>query len=243
MTRLTGKIAIVTGAGSGIGRASAELFAAEGASVVCADRSGAEESVAAAIGGLAVHVDVTDQRDVDRMIHETLDRFGRIDVLFNNAGVGGRAARQLHETDDDYFEHQVALHLRGVFMGMRAAIPVMLQQGGGAIVNTASAAGLVGMKGMAVYSAVKSAVVGLTKSAALDYAEQRIRINAICPGIVFTALSEARGFTLDTPRPEQPVGRYGRVEELAAAALFLASDESSFVTGVAMPVDGGYTAR
>lgn len=245
MARLEGKVAIVTGAGSGIGRASAELFAREGARVVCADVSGQQDEVATGIGAnaVAVHVDVTSAADVARMVDTAVERFGRLDVLFNNAGIGGRTPTPLHEISDDTYELQVGIHLKGVFLGMRYGVPAMLRNGGGSIVNTASAAGLVGMKGMAIYSAVKGAVVMLTKAAALDYAETGIRVNAICPGIVYTGLSAARGFTPDTPRPEQPVGRYGRAEELAAAALFLASDESSFVTGIAMPVDGGYTAR
>lgn len=245
MGRLDGKVAIVTGSGSGIGKASAELFAAEGAMVVCADFSGAEADVAAGIGAdaVAVHVDVTNPDDVAGMIDTAVQKFGRLDVLFNNAGIGGRAQTPLHEIDLDAFDLQVGVHLKGVFLGMKYGVPAMLASGGGSIINTASAAGLVGMKGMSVYSAAKGGVVLMTKTAALDYAELGIRVNAICPGIVYTGLSAARGFSPDTPRPEQPLGRYGKTHELAAAALFLASDESSFITGVAMPVDGGYTAR
>ncbi len=246
--RLQGKVAVVTGAASGIGEASARLFAAEGAMVVVADVSGHEQAVAADIrdaGGeaVAVRCDVALDADVKAMIGTAVSTYGRLDVLFNNAGFGGRAPHPVHESSDDFFDLQVNVHLKGVFLGLRHGVPAMLVGGGGSIINTASAAGLVGMKGMAVYSAVKGGVVMMTKTAALDYAEAGIRVNCICPGIVFTSLSRARGFTEDTPRPEQPVGRYGRTEELAAAALFLASDDSSFVTGIAMPVDGGYTAR
>jgi NAD(P)-dependent dehydrogenase (short-subunit alcohol dehydrogenase family) len=245
MGRLEGKVAIVTGAGSGIGRASAELFAREGAQVVCADLSGLEDEVAAGIGAaaVAVHVDVANAADVARMVDTAVETFGRLDVLFNNAGLGGRTHTPLHEIAEDEFDLQVAVHLKGVYLGMKFGIAAMLRNGGGSIINTASAAGLVGMKGLSVYSASKGGVVLLTKSAALDYAESGIRVNAICPGIVYTGLSVARGQKPDAPRPEQPIGRYGLPRELAAAALFLASDESSFVTGTAIPVDGGYVAR
>lgn len=243
--RLKGKVAVVTGAGSGIGRASAELFAREGAKVLCADCSGSQEEVAASIGEAAVpvHVDVVRSEDVARMIDTAVQEFGRLDVLFNNAGIGARGLPLLPDIDEETFDIQIGIHLKGVFFGMKYGIPVMLRGGGGSIINTASASGLVGFQGLSLYSAAKGAVVLLTKSTALDYAESGIRVNAICPGMVYTGMSEARGMKPDAPRPEQPMNRYGRVEELAAAALFLASDESSFITGTAIPVDGGYVAR
>jgi NAD(P)-dependent dehydrogenase (short-subunit alcohol dehydrogenase family) len=245
MGRLDGKVAVITGAGSGIGRASAERFAAEGAKVVCADVSGQEEEVAAGIGSSAVgiRVDVTTSADVARMIATALEHFGRLDILFNNAGFGGGARQPLAEVDEADFDRQVAVHLKGVFLGMKHGIPALLHSGGGSIINTASAAGLVGWKELAPYAAAKGGVVQLTKSAALDYAQAGIRVNAICPGITWTGMSgRATGATRQST-PDQPMGRWGEVTELAAAALFLASDESSFITGAAIPVDGGYVAR
>jgi NAD(P)-dependent dehydrogenase (short-subunit alcohol dehydrogenase family) len=243
MARLTGKVAIVTGAGSGIGRAAAELFAREGAKVVCADRSGLEQEVAAVIGSSAVGVtvDVTSSADVQRMVATALQQFGRLDVLFNNAGTGGGTRAPLAGVDEDTFDLQIAVHLKAVFLGMKYGIPAMLDSGGGSVINTASAAGLVGWKGLSAYSAAKGGVVTITKSAALDYAESGVRVNAICPGMTWTGLA-ATSSNRDVT-PNQPMARWGMPDELAAAALFLASDESSFITGAAIPVDGGYVAR
>ncbi len=243
--RLTGKVAIITGAGSGIGWAAASRFAEEGARVVCADVSGQEREIADLLGDVALPagVDVTQAADVQRMIATTIEHFGRVDILLNNAGFGGPHAA-LADTDEAMFDTIVAINLKGVFLGMKYAIPVMLDTGGGAIVNTASASGLVGWKGLSCYAAAKAAVVQMTKSAALDYAETNVRINAICPGMTYTGLAGAKpgdevppGNYLPTP-----MARWGEPAELAAAALFLASDEASFVTGAALPVDGGYSA-
>ena len=245
MSRLEGKVAIVTGAGSGIGNAAARLFAAEGAKVVCADASGREAEVASLIGdaALAAHVDVSSGSDVERMIGTAVERFGALDVLFNNAGIS-IPHQGLIEVDEEQFDALVAVNLKGVFLGMKHAIPVMLRAGGGSIVNTASAAGLVGFQGLAVYAGTKGGVVQMTKSAALDYADTGVRINAICPGMTYTGLAGAEPDAEPPPGAHlpTPMARWGRAEELAAAALFLASDESSFITGAAIPVDGGYVA-
>jgi len=244
--RLAGKVAVITGAGSGIGRAAALLFAEEGARVVVADRSGQQREVAAQIGDAAVaaDVDVAVAADVQRMIETAERRFGRLDVLCNNAGFGG-PRKPLTEQDEATFDDVIAVNLKGVFLGMKYGIASMLRTGGGSVVNTASAAGLVGWKNHSVYGAAKGGVVQMTKAAALDYATQAVRVNAVCPGMTWTGLS---GQTRENPVPPpdappmkaQPMHRWGLPSELAAAMLFLASDESSFITGVALPVDGGY---
>ncbi|MFF3569978.1 SDR family NAD(P)-dependent oxidoreductase [Nocardia jiangxiensis] len=244
--RLAGKVAVITGAGSGIGRASALLFAREGAKVVCADISGRQDKTAADIGeaAVAVQVDVAKSVDVQQMIAAAVNSFGRLDILFNNAGMSGKRG-PLAELDEDSFDTVVAVNLKGAFLGMKYAIPAMLASGGGSVINTASASALVGWKGIAAYAAAKGGIVQLTKSAALDYATQNIRVNAICPGMTWTGLA---GAPVDSEPPTdvvppQPMKRWGKPVELASAALFLASDESSFVTGTAIPVDGGYVAR
>jgi NAD(P)-dependent dehydrogenase (short-subunit alcohol dehydrogenase family) len=243
--RLDGKVAVVTGAGSGIGKASALLFAREGAKVVCADLNGSEKDTAAEIGAgaLAVGVDVAVAEQVAHLVDAAVAEFGKLDVLYNNAGISGPFA-PVHEIDEDTLDRLLAVNIKGVFFGIKYAVPKMLANGGGSIINTASNAGMVGWKGKAGYSAAKGGVVLLTQSAALDYARTGIRVNAICPGMTWTGMAAAQAAAppADLKVPN-PMARFGRPEELAAAALFLASDESSFMTGVAMPVDGGYVAR
>lgn len=246
MGKLEGKVAVVTGAGSGMGRASAVLFAQQGARVVCADVSGDEQSTAAEIGDRAIglHVDVSKAADVQNMMDTAVRTFGKLDVVYNNAGLSGPHAL-LDQTDDEVLDQLYAVNLRGVFFGIKYAIPALRANGGGSIISTASVMGLVGRREQAAYSATKGGVVALTKNAAVDYARENIRINCICPGMVYTAMAGAQRDTEDAPDREMPapMGRWGRAQEIATAALFLASDDSSFITGHALPVDGGYVAE
>jgi NAD(P)-dependent dehydrogenase (short-subunit alcohol dehydrogenase family) len=249
-----GKVAFVTGAGGGIGRAAALAFAREGASVVVSDISeqDARETVRMIEepGGraLAVGCDVTRSGDVKAALDQTVETFGRLDVAFNNAGVEQepKAAAELTEEEWDRI---VAVDLRGVFLCMKHEIPLMLEQGGGAIVNTSSGAGVRGFEGQAAYVAAKHGVVGLSKAAALDYAPQNIRINAVCPGIIDTPMMdrfgggtpEGKERELAGAAAAQPIGRAGKSEEIAAAVVWLCSDAASFAVGHAMVVDGGQT--
>jgi NAD(P)-dependent dehydrogenase (short-subunit alcohol dehydrogenase family) len=247
-----GKVALVTGGAGGIGKATAIAFAKAGASVVVADRDAqagrqvAEDIVAAGGRAAFVQVDVTRRDEVKDMVAFTVERFGRLDAAFNNAGIEIEA-KPTHECDEDTFDLVMGVNVKGVWLCMKHEITQMLAQGGGgAIVNTASVAGLIGAPMMPAYCASKHAVVGLTKTAAAEYGRQKIRVNAVCPGVINTPMME-RAFAAD-PRRQQRMERVhllkriGEPQEIANAVLFLCSDAASFVTGHPMAVDGGLVA-
>jgi NAD(P)-dependent dehydrogenase (short-subunit alcohol dehydrogenase family) len=252
--KLAGKVALVTGAGSGIGQAIAILFAAEGARVGVGDY--AVDGGAATVdsirkaGGEAefLQLDVSRSADVQRTINSVLQRWSRLDILCNNAGIG--VAATVVDTAEEDWDRTIAVDLKGVFLGCKYAIPAMLEHGGGVIVNTASVAGQVGVLNRAAYCAAKAGVVGLTKSVAVDYVTQNIRVNAICPGTVDSPWIQRILSAQPDPVGErqrmverQPMGRMGQPEEIARAALYLACDDSAFVTGTALIIDGGLMAR
>jgi len=246
---LKGKVAIVTGGASGIGRATAALFAREGANVVVADYepTGGQDTVKMIKGeggeAFFVETDVSRPEDVERMVKETVKTYGRLDILFNNAGVGETA--KATEASLEHWERVLAINLRGVFLGCKYAIPRMIRNGGGSIINNASILAEVGFSEATAYAASKHGIVGLTQTIAIDYAAQGIRANTVCPGFIRTPMvmkgldEETRGYIAGL----HPLGRMGEPEEVAEAVLFLASDRSSFVTGTCLFVDGGYTAR
>ncbi|MCY3780877.1 MAG: SDR family oxidoreductase [Chloroflexi bacterium] len=252
MSQLEDKIALITGAASGIGRASALALAREGAAVCLSDINDAGLAETAQLvtdsGGRAMsyHCDVTDVSQVSAMVEETVTTFGRLDAAVNNAGISGRFFQRLHETDDDMFERVLSVNTRGVWNCMKAELKQMLKQESGSIVNVASVAGLIGAPKATDYTASKHAVVGITKSAALDYAKLGIRVNAVCPAYTDTAM--VQGAIQGNPMMASimtraiPLGRLGQPEEIAEALLWLCSDASSFVTGHALVLDGGLLA-
>ena len=249
--RVAGKVCIVTGAGSGIGRATALRLAEEGALVTCVDvNADAVRETAGVIGEAAVAVaaDVSNDAQVRSYTDETVDRWGRLDVAFNNAGVN--LPTVFHEAPDELIDKTIAVNLKGVIHGCRAAIPHMLRQGGGSIINTGSVNSLVSEPFLSIYAATKGAILMLSRSIALDYAKQGIRCNCLCPGWVDTPVNYAHAEMLGgldhvyaTIDSFQPIGRPGEPREIANVVLFLASDESSFMTGSAVVADGAMTAQ
>ncbi len=252
--RLAKKVAIITGAGAGIGRATALLFAREGARVVVADcdRNAGEETVAliAKEGGDAtfVAVDVSKAADVQRMVKTTLDRYDTLDILVNNAGIYTQG--DVVETTEEEWHRILGVNLTGVFLCSKYCAPAMIESGRGAIVNIASEAGIVGIKNQVAYNVSKSGVIALTKSMALDLAPHNVRVNCLCPGRTLTPLVKQVIAEADDPEStrraleeDRPVNRMGKPEEIAAGILFLASDESTYATGSVLAIDGGYTAQ
>jgi NAD(P)-dependent dehydrogenase (short-subunit alcohol dehydrogenase family) len=251
-TDVQGKVALITGGGSGIGRATAIRLAQEGAKVMIADYvPDSAERVVRAIkeaGGIAdcVVADVSITRQVEAMVAGTVEKYGRLDYAFNNAGIEG-APGDTATYPEDSFDRVIAINLKAVWLCMKYEIPQMLKQGGGAIVNTASTLGLVAIEGASAYTAAKHGVVGLTRTAALEYAQKNIRVNCVCPGFIRTAMVE-RGMDKGLIAEQQmvaiePVGRLGKPEEVAEGVLWLLSDAASFVTGHTLTIDGGWTAR
>ena len=253
---LEGKVALITGAASGIGRVSSLTFAREGAKVVVVDvnADSGEETVTQIkeSGGDALffQADVSKASDVEAMVNTAVQTFGRLDCAFNNAGIigGGVGGALTHEHPEDLFDRVISVNLKGVWLCLKYEIAQMIEQGGGAIVNASAAAGLVANTNVP-YVASKHGVVGLTKSVALQYAQQGIRVNAVCPGVIRTPMVEhASGISISPERQEwldalHPIGRMGTPQEVAESVVWLCSDAASFVTGHAMPVDGGYVAQ
>ena len=247
------KVALVTGAGSGLGLATAKAFAEASASVALADwnekavRSAAEELAAQGHKAIAIHCDVADDTQVEAMVEQTVAAFGRLDAAYNNAGVQNIVAETADAPRED-FDRVIAINLRGVWSCMKFELRQMRKQGSGAIVNCSSLGGLVGAPGRGTYHAAKHGVLGLTKSAALEYAARGIRINAVCPGIIHTPMADqmiagGQADAINAMLKDVPIGRLGRSEEIADAVLWLCSSAASLVIGHALAVDGGYTVR
>lgn len=257
MYNFSGKIVIITGAAGGIGKETARQFAEAGAKVTLVDMNQqALEQTAKELGlkegeYLLVAADVTKESDVKRYVDETKSKFGRVDILFNNAGIEGKFAL-IKDTDAENLDKVLNVNVKGVFYGLKHVLPVMIEQKAGSIVNTASVAGLIGSPGMAPYVASKHAVIGLTRCAALEAADQGVRVNAICPAPINTRMMRSieAGASPDSPEAAKelyaqavPMKRYGEPHEVAKLVLFLASDAASYITGSSYPVDGGMTAQ
>jgi NAD(P)-dependent dehydrogenase (short-subunit alcohol dehydrogenase family) len=247
------KVALITGAGSGLGLATAKAFAESGAAVVLADwneqsaRTAADELIAQGLKALAVACDVSDDAQVEAMIEKAVATFGRLDAAFNNAGVQNVLAETADTTRKDY-DRVMGINLRGVWNCMKFELQQMRKQGSGAVVNCSSLGGLVGGAERGIYHASKHGVLGFTKSAALEYAARGIRVNAVCPGLIWTPMvdqmvAEGQGEAMKAMEKSVPMGRVGRPEEIATAVLWLCSGAASYVTGQSISVDGGYIMR
>jgi NAD(P)-dependent dehydrogenase (short-subunit alcohol dehydrogenase family) len=252
MSQFTGKVALVTGGSSGIGRACAIAFAREGAKVVICDRNleKGEETVKlvreAGSDGLFIQTDVAQEADVKAMVEDTITTFNRLDYACNNAGIE-QFVTPITEQTAETFDQIMNINVKGVWLGIKYQIPQMLKNGGGAIVNISSTAGLVGFPGLAIYSASKHAVLGLTKCAALEYAKSGIRVNAICPGAIQTEMierfAEVNPEMVEQIKQIHPIGRFGKPEEIADAVVWLCSDKASFMTGHSLAIDGGFVVQ
>ena len=252
MKEFEGKVALVTGGGSGIGRATALAFARDGARVVIGNRNvqRGEETVSMirAAGGTASfrRTDVLVTADIEALVKHAVSEYGGLDLAFNNAGIEGEP-RPLAEQTEANYDAVMDINVKGVWLSMKYEIPRILDQGGGAIVNCSSVAGVIGFPGIGIYSASKHAVIGLTKAAALEYSAQGIRVNAVNPAVIDTEmvdrLADGMNMKKDDLTTFHPIGRLGRVEEVAEAVLWLCSEKASFVTGHSLMVDGGFTAR
>jgi NAD(P)-dependent dehydrogenase (short-subunit alcohol dehydrogenase family) len=242
MGKLDGKVALITGAGSGMAKACAALFVRDGAKVVAADISGAQEQTASEVGDgvVAVHCDVSEEDDVAAAVDTAMSKFGRLDAVLNAAGVPGQAL--VHELDMEDFDAMVGVNLRGVALGMKHGVRAMLETGdGGSIVNWSSIGGLNSYPMASTYCATKAGVIALTKTAALDYGAAGIRVNAVCPGIILTQMGRSSLETMPSMATKPPLGRAGEASEVAEVAAFLVSDAASYVSGAIIPVDGGWS--
>jgi NAD(P)-dependent dehydrogenase (short-subunit alcohol dehydrogenase family) len=244
MGLLDGKVAVITGAGSGMGKASVKVFVREGAKIVAGDISGAEKDTATEVGRnvLPVHCDVTEESDVEAMVRAAVEEFGRVDAVLNVAGIADAA--MISDVTMEHYDKIMDVDLRGVLLGMKHGIRAMLETGtGGAIVNWSSVGGLNAAPATSVYSVAKAGVISATKAAAVEYGGQGIRANAVCPGFIHTEIMGAGGERIPGILEKAALGRGGQPHEVAEVAAFLASDRASFVTGAIIPVDGGWAAK